>query len=242
MKNILIWSRWAVVATILLLGSAWAFEYVAQWLLRLHGQTMLADIRSLKVGQSTSADAHRLLRKWGRWGEIQTSCHGDTCQHLVVARHTLPSMVHGNPYEGANNSLPMLIDLTGLRSAAVSAGFSEQNGVVTEKGFSEDVDLPARDWYVREGAYVPDLLVSANAVSKFRDYERESYVGASHPSRIARSMKGPWGLIVKFIPDESSSEQSALMDFRFSCITQFFPCQSEREVLPEGWQMVRQQQ
>jgi hypothetical protein len=51
-------------------------------------------------------------------------------------------------------------------------------------------------------------------------------------------MKGPYGVMVRFKPDESPAEQAALMDFHLSCITKFFHCHSEREILSEGWQML----
>jgi hypothetical protein len=199
---------------------------------------MLVAVKSLKVGQTTSAEAQSLFRKWGRWGEIQTYCREDTCQYFVRIWHILPAVFRADPEEKGRYWLPTVIDRVGLRSAAVGAGFTEERGVVTAKEFWEEVGLPVREWYVRGGAYVSDLVVSADEVSKFRDDEEEIYLRPSHPFRIARNMKGPYGVMVKFKPDEAPAEKAALMDFHFSCITKFSPCHSEREILPEGWQML----
>jgi hypothetical protein len=239
MKKVLIWSRRLLALLLVLLGAAWIFADASQWLLRWRAEGMLADIQSLKVNQSTSAQGQSLLRKWSHWGEIQTYCREGTCQHFVILRHILPTILQGNPDRNAINCLPILIDFIGLRSAGVGAGFSEENGVVTEKGFSEMVHVPVRDWYLRGDAYVPDLVVSANEVHKFGDHE-EYYVRPSQPFRLARYMKGPYGVIVKFKPEESTSEQAALMNFQFSCITQLVPCRSERDILPEGWQLLQE--
>ncbi len=224
----------------LLISVAWILGEASQWMFRWRAERMLAGVQSLKVNQSSSAEGQSLLLKWSHLGEVQTYCHDDACSHFVIVRHVLPKILQGNSDENTNNSLPMLIDLIGLRSAVVGAGFSEKYGVVTEKGFSEDVYLPVRNWFARGGAYVPDLVVSANEVSKFHDFEEEYYVGPSHPFRMAHYMKGPYGVIVKFKPDETMPEQAALMNFQFSCITQFFPCRSEREILPEGWQLLQE--
>jgi hypothetical protein len=97
-------------------------------------------------------------------------------------------MLQGNPDKKVPRWLPTVIDIIGLRSAAVGAGFTEEHGVVTEKGFSVEVGLPVREWFNRGGAYVPELAVSADEVSKFRDIEEKFYVRPSHPSRIARYM------------------------------------------------------
>jgi len=240
MKIVLLWFRRLVAAVLLLLGAAWIFAEGLQWLLRWRAEKLLADVQSLQVNHSTSAEVQALLNKWSRWGETQTSCREDTCEYFLTMRHFLPTVLRGNADEEANNWLPMLTDLIGLRSAIAGAGFSAEHGVVTAKGFSLMVHLPVRDWFLRGGAYVPDLAVSSSEVSKFRDYEDKYYVRQSHPSRMARSMKGPYGMLINFKPEESAAEKAALMNFQFSCLTQFFPCRSEREILPEGWQMLEE--
>jgi hypothetical protein len=55
---------------------------------------------------------------------------------------------------------------------------------------------------------------------------------------MAQHLKGY--LQITFSPDEDPAEQSALMDFRFSCITQFRPCETEAEFLPEGASMLQE--
>ncbi|MGD0096558.1 MAG: hypothetical protein ABSB60_08685 [Terracidiphilus sp.] len=45
-------------------------------------------------------------------------------------------------------------------------------------------------------------------------------------------------MMVKFKTDEILAEKSALMEFQFLCITQLFPCRSEREILPADWLML----
>jgi len=55
---------------------------------------------------------------------------------------------------------------------------------------------------------------------------------------MAQHLKGY--LQVSFSPNEDPSEQSALMDFRFACLTQLRPCETEAEILPEGARMLQE--
>jgi hypothetical protein len=150
-------------------------------------------------------------------------------------------MLRGDPSDGALNLLPRTVDHLGLRSEGVGIGLTTEHGVVTRREFGEIVGLPVEDWYLRDGAYVPELDVWSGEAVKFRDFDQR-YVSPAHPFRIVRNQKGPYGVLVAFRPEESSSEQSALMNFQFSCLTQFSSCRSECDILREGWQMLKDQQ
>ena len=114
------------------------------------------------------------------------------------------------------------------------AGVNTENGVIVQRSYAEEVQLPVRDWYLRGGAYVPSLAVSAGENDRFRSPRDLENINPSHPFRNAWRYKGPYGLGVAFTTQETKSERDRLMDFRFSCITQFVPCGNEREILPEG--------
>jgi len=240
-------SRWLrrVVATLMcLLCIAWVLAEASQWLLRWEAQRLLEDLMSIQVGHSTLAEAQSNLARWRKWGTVVEGCHGgddSTCYFYVTLRSRLPQIFRGNPEDGGHNWLPRIIDFVGLRYSAVGAGVSSEHDVVTSKSYSEEVDLPMRDWYLRGGAYVPSLAVSSSEVIQFREYEQR-LAALSHPFRIARREKGPYGLDVKFLLGESKPERAKLMDFRFSCITQFFPCSNEGEILLSGAQLLDQEE
>lgn len=148
-------------------------------------------------------------------------------------------MFRGDPNEESKSWLLTTMDHIGLRSAQVGGGFNLEHGVVTQKWFSEEVSLPVREWFVSGGAYVPTIASTSIEAAGFNETDLQR-VNPSHSSRIAHDIKSGFGLIVKFKPDETIPEQAALMDFHFSCITKFFPCRSERDILPEGWQLLQE--
>lgn len=241
MRQVLRWSHRVLPGLISLLIVAWAVGEVLQWRMRWRAEKLLDDVRSLQVNRSTDAEARALLQKWSKWGPVQTYCYEGDCNSYVVLKRWMPQFLQKKPVGQAPHWLVSLIDLTGLRDSGFIVGFNTKKGLVTGTGFTESIGLPVRDWYSRDGAYVPDLMVFSGEATEFHDHEREAYVRPSHPHRIARRMKGPYGVSVKFTPEETPAEKAALMDFRFNCVTQFIPCRDESEILPEGVRLLDQQ-
>jgi hypothetical protein len=236
MNAVVKWLRQLLLTVLILLCAAWASGEGAQWLLRWRAQRLLTDIRSLEVNRSGWSDAQAVIKKWGRSGTSTGSCTSEACNYRIDLVQTIPPMLVGHPDENANNSLPRLMDHIGLRSAAARAGFTVEYGVVTSKWFGEQVTLPIRDW-TQPSDYVPYLSVSSGEISKFRGCAGGDAV---HPHRVVQNTGLDLG--VTFSPEEDSSEKAALMDFRFSCITQFRPCEKEGEILPEGANLLQEQE
>lgn len=209
----------------------------AQLLLRWRGQKLLAEIRTLHAGRSTWADVQPIMREWDSWSAPKGACSEEACTYQIDVIQTLPPFLLGDPNGGAKNWIPRIVDHTGLRSAAVRAGFEIQRGVVATRWFGVQVTPPVRDWGVPDG-YVPYLSVSSAESSQFHEHN----VGQKllHPNRLAQN-KAAY-IAVTFAPEEEPAEQSALMNFSFSCITRLTPCESEGQILPEALVIWQEQQ
>ena len=234
------WLRRTITVFLCLLAAGWLCEEAAQWLLRWQGKRLLAEVKSLQVGGS-SANVETLVSSWSKRGTVESGCQGEhqqTCYYFVTIRHLLPSAFRGDPDRPHRYWIAGLIDHTGLRSSAIGAGIQTENGVISQKSFSEDVDLPVRDWYLRGGAYVPTLTVSSTEKSDFRNFWWREQVNAQHPFRYAHRFKGPYGVNVSFTVNEAADKREKLLDFRFSCITTYLPCRNEREILEEGTRLL----
>jgi hypothetical protein len=125
-----------------------------------------------------------------------------------------------------------------LRNAAVLAGLRYKSGVVTGKSFSVEVMLPFRDWWTHK-AFIPDLAVSSNEDLDFTQTELE-HVVPTHPYRVVRRIKSPYGLRIHFMPQEPAAQKSQYMDFRLSCVTQFSPCHRESDIFPAASELANQ--
>jgi hypothetical protein len=233
MHSLLQRSRQLLLALLFILCIAWVFGEGAQWLLRWRAEKLLADIRALQINRSTSSDAQQLMHNWAQWATPKPGCNPDDCTVQISLIQTLPPILVAS--SGTHNWLPRLTDSIGLRSVAARAGLTVEHGVVTSKYFGEQTTLPVRDLASTDG-FIPYLSVSSAETSHFREIVGDSKL--AHPNRMAQHLKGY--LQVSFSPDEDPSEQSALMNFQFSCITRFRPCESEAEILPEGARMLQE--
>lgn len=229
-------SRQFVLAILVLLAAAWTSGEAAQWLVRWRAERLLADIRSLEVNRSQWSDVQPVMHRWGQWSTLPGPCTAQACNYRINFEQTLPPMLVGTPGGDQKNWLAIAIDRIGLRSVAVHAGFTVQRGVLTAKWFGEQVTPPVQDWASSTG-YIPYLSVLSGESLSFH-----SNLGDPpklHPNRMVQPINNY--IVVSFTPDETPSEKAALMDFQLTCITQFSPCLSERDILPEGWRMLQEQ-
>jgi hypothetical protein len=231
------WPRQILLILVLLLLAAWSSSYYAQWSVRWRGQHLLADVRSLNVNQSHWSDAQALIKKWGAYGSSPTACSEDACVYRITIVQVLPQFLIGYPDQGVHNWLPRLADRLGLRSAAVRAGFSVQHGIVMSKWFAEQVSLPVRAWGPQRGNYIPDLAISSGEFIAFPDV---APIVPAHPYLRVRDWHGPYGITVQTLPQEDAAERAKLMDFTTSCITQFSPCLTQSQILPEATRVLQQ--
>jgi len=236
MNSILQRSRQIALTFLLLLCVAWAFGEAAQQLLRHRGERLLADIRSLDVNHATWSDASPIMQKWSRWGSAKADCSETACDYRIDIVQTLPPLLVGSPDAAARNWLPRMMDHVGLRSAAARAGIVIEHGVVTSKYFGEQVTLPLHDWSATDD-YIPYLSVASTETSHFHEHTAGQTL--LHPNRTAQHVKTY--LDLTFSPEEDPSEQSALVSFRFNCITQFRPCEHESDILPEALRILHDQ-
>jgi hypothetical protein len=225
--------RQLLLALLLILCAAWISGEAFQWLLRWRAVRLLADIQTLQVNRSTWPDAQRIAEKWAQWGNPKPGCSAEACTVQFNLIQTLPPFLVGSPDAGARNVLPRIVDHAGLRSAAARAGFTVEHGIVTARWFGEQVTLPVREWGSPNG-YIPYLSASSEQTSHFREIAGDSRL--LHPNRMIQHKESYVQLT--YSPSEDPAEQSALMGFRFSCLTQLRPCESVGDLLPEGQRML----
>jgi hypothetical protein len=229
-------TRQILLTVLFVLGVSWISGEAAQLLLRWRANKLLADIRTLHAGHSTWSDVQHIMQQWNRWSATNGACSEQSCTYQVDLIQTLPPSLIGNPNGSAKNWLARLTDHIGLRSSAVRAGFTVERGIVTTRWFGEQVTPPVRDWRV-PADYVPYLSASSAEISQFHEHNAGQKL--LHPNRLAQN-KASY-IAITFSPHEDPAEQSALMDFSFSCITRLSPCENEGEILPEALRMWQEQ-
>lgn len=225
------------VVVFFLLGLIWLVMEARQWLFRLRAEALLADIKSLELNRSSWSDAQKLMTRWGRWGGWYGSCNSEDCSYSVQIYH-LPLIYPAFVFEEGPHIGARILQLVGLRSAAVSARFHVVHGIVTNKGFGYSVALPVSQWITPGGGlwlkerigstYWPTLDVAFREAAKLGDSIPYSITMHPNHSLIHRRTI----LEVHFTPEDAPEEQAALMDMRFDCITRWTACSNRGELLP----------
>lgn len=212
---------------------------IRQWLFRIRAETLLADIKSLNVNRSSWSDAQRFMARWGTWGQWDGNCDKQNCSYSVTIYH-LPLVYPAFVFKEGPHLSARILELLGLRSAAVTARFDLEHGVITNKGFGMSVALPVSKWiapgdsfWLKEkngSAYWPTLDVASFEGIKLRGATPFQIVRHPNHGFIQRRTI----LEASFTPAETPAEQAALMDFHFGCITRWAACSSVEELLPKA--------
>ena len=137
----------------------------------MRAERLFADFRSLQINGSSS-DAQSLLRKWDQHGSVTKNCDGDVCGTDLSLSLVMPALLHGQVDGGARNILPAMTDFLGFRNEGVSVDFTTQHGVITQKAFGMNVELPVVEWIRWDKPYFPDLAVWSSETLNFSDGEK----------------------------------------------------------------------
>lgn len=240
MKRIPLWTARIFILVFGALFLVWSYAEIAQWRFRRQAEHLLAYMKTVQLG-SSAAETIARLNKWKNSAEVIQRCTENPqsiCYYDIIIRHYFPTYLQESADDRSWNIPLRVIDIFGIRQSAVSLNLKYEDGVIRERGYSVLVGLPVKDWYAQDHAYIPDLLVSAFEETQFRSSIFRERATPGHPFRMARHMKGNYGLEAAFTSQESPAEQARLLDFHFSCITRFFPCQSTKEILPEAYALL----
>ena len=231
-------SRWWYVILLVLIAS-WLGLEVSQWLFRTRAERLLADIKSLQVNHSSWSDAQTLMFRWGKWGGWYGSCTPEDCRYSITVRHF--SLIYpGFVFEEGPHLGARILESLGLRSAGVSATFHVVHGIVTEKGFGMSAALPVSNWITPNGGfwlkdeigstYWPSIDVASFEGAKLRGATPFTIGRNPYRGFVQRRIL----LEASFTPEEAPTEQAALMDFHFDCITRWKGCTNRAQILPQA--------
>lgn len=219
----------AAVAVLALVAVLAAYVQIQQRILRWRAERLLADIRDIQMGKSTWADAQRLMTRWGAWGAYEGSCTAKRCDYHIEMDDSLSTLlIH---YQWLGESYGWL----GGRGAAVVGGFVVRDGIVWGRSFEMQLDVRGLD-----GGYYYTLMARATSVSRFSDgptgwiiRHPEYYVGMPGACEDCAS------IYARFTPFADPVVVRGLMtDINLDCLTRYFPCTKEADVMPATWKQV----
>ena len=232
---------------------AFAAVQIQQWTLRWRAERLLAEMHSIRLYQSTWADAQRLMHRWGAWGHYDGACTAASCKYEIW----MSSIAFYDPLVPRHAWLDWLLthdrlnlySWLGGRGSAFTASFTVHDGTIWREGVSFGAGVSRRK-IRRENDF--DLSLSVGAVSRQQlqtTLENPSpYLGGAdalvgHPYyKVWR----PGGCMINceigavyFSTHTPPAEIERLTSYNLSCMTRYTPCARIEDLLPaaEEWHL-----
>ncbi|HZZ38590.1 MAG TPA: hypothetical protein VFE06_05620 [Acidobacteriaceae bacterium] len=243
-------NRVVVLAPLALSLIAFCFVQLQEHLLRDRAERLLADFQSIRLHQSTWADAQALMNRWGAWGHYDGQCTSTDCDYTITLSDAVTDAANQVHSDRAWWWLRWIIrsyELLGGKGALLRIRFLVQDGTVWRSYVGLRLDVPPQTLN-KDDDYGYWIGVSAKASDSLHqryDPVHHRPVGpwvlgtddqlAEHPNYKAGRPGGCeiclWAQVT-FTPAISPEELERLTDYNLSCITRFHRCVNLPDVLP----------
>jgi hypothetical protein len=201
--------------------------HVDHYFLRRDAERLLLDLKSLEMRKSTYRDARRVIDQWYDDVHQEGACAPYWCDVQI----SLGGFFERHPFFFASRPHAVyLYQLLGGRPAEIRGFIRVRNNIVWGKGIgayvaSDFIREPNGGWLFftligRAGSGSPGVIV------------------APHPEYRVGQPGGCTGCTegyVTFTPYANPADVARLMDINFSCITRWYPCKTQADILPTAW-------
>jgi hypothetical protein len=230
------------LAALALLLVAFAFVQIEQHLLRHRAERLLADFQSIRLHQSTWADAQTLMTRWGAWGHYDGQCTASDCGYIIKLADPI-SRISDHIQSGTGERLfrpaVQLYEFLGGKPGWLTVDFLVQDGVIWRSSIGLLLDVPPRTYQKDDGGY--SLMFQARASDTLRQKPHGHWVLgtddqlADHPDYKEGRPGGCEICLseeVTFTPYISSAQLKQVTSYDLSCFTRFRHCLNLPDVLP----------
>jgi hypothetical protein len=231
------------LSALALLLVAFAFVQIEQRLLRHRAERLLADFRSIRLHQSTWADAQVLMTRWGAWGHYDGQCTASDCAYTIMLADPISRIsnhIKSDTGWRLIHRAAQFYEFFGGKPGWLTVSFLVQDGVIWRSSVGLLLDVPPHT-YEKDDDYGYSLILSARASDSLRRKpDGPSVLGsddqlADHPNYKAGRPGGCEICLmakVTFTPYISSSELKEITSYNLSCLTNFHYCLNLPDVLP----------
>jgi hypothetical protein len=222
---------------------------IQQRMLRWRAERLMADMHQIRLYQTTWADAHRLMHRWGAWGHYDGSCTAASCKYEIRIDN---APQHAWSLWLLRHDRLNLWEWFGGRGSAVGASFTVHDGTIWREGSWIGVSVPRKRM---------KRVTYADTILNDDDFEWTLSVGAGSYQRLHRTL-GEFGVFMGDSDDELAqhpyykvggpdgcmvlcqtaiayysthtppAEIERLTSYNFPCFTRFNPCTYIQDLLP----------
>jgi hypothetical protein len=239
------WNRLLRIAGVVVLALVVGlsiFVQIQQRILRWRAERLLADMRELQSHKSTWADAQKIMTKWGAWGSYEGACTAEECTGYIEIEDSLNTFIYSH-----YKQIPLLhllyypFSLIGEKWASVYATLRIKSGVVEESRYELRVSVFYGNSRVSTGGYDLIGITSQSAYGFGPNFRVDRLLHPEYWIGVTGGCEGCIKFMTQFTPLAEREKISELTDFNFSCITRWFSCTSEADIMPPAWRQYQKE-
>ncbi|WP_162601505.1 hypothetical protein [Occallatibacter savannae] len=221
-----------MISAVVMLAALSAAIYIGvqQHALRARAEHLLADVRGFQLHGGTVADAQRIADNWERFANVERKCDAQTCQ-IDIGVHDQIWV----PQNAFRRIAVWSYWAVGWHETTARATIEARNGTVDRTEFILMLDVPPYVSQVDRGGY--GLFGRAVQQEEFGPYQFWPQ-RKLHPTYFIGKPGGCEGcikLMTFSLPTTPPAKIEELTNFDLSCITRWFPCTTEADILPSAW-------
>jgi hypothetical protein len=235
--------RAAGLSALALLLVASAFVQIEQHLLRHRAERLLADFESIRLHQSTWADAQILMTRWGAWGHYLGQCTASDCAYTIKLADPVSRFSdHINSDTGRRLFRPAVhtYEFLGGKPGWLTVSFLVQDGLIWRSSVGLVLDVPPHT-YQRDDDYGYSLMLLARSSDSLHQKPHGNWVLgtddqlADHPYYKEGRPGGCEICLaaeVTYTPYIPPDQLKQITSYDLSCFTRFRHCLNLPDVLP----------
>jgi hypothetical protein len=211
--------------------------HVQERILCHRAESLLGDIRSLELRKASFADTQAVFQRWKRWATTAGECNEGHCDIRIALQDfplDLPEKYAWRMDWPRHASM-----LVWGHPAQVIGEISVENGIVWGKSFGVEVVAPPYSeagGLASTGEYT--VIASAESRSRFRSWEWDdgAYFHPNYSIVVPSACEVCVTAMAMFTPYADSRDVERLMQFNFSCLTQWKTCRMPVDIMPVAWE------
>jgi hypothetical protein len=234
--------RIAGVVVLALVAGLAVFVQIQQRILRWRAERLLADMRELQSHKSNWADAQKIMTRWGAWGSYESSCTQVECRYHIYLQDSVSSFLRKH---WEQIPFPRMLDyplaLIGEKGASASANFRIERGIVAESRYDLRVLVIFGNSRDSTGGYDLIGIESQSANGFGPNFITDRLLHPEYWIGVTGGCLGCIKFMTEFTPLAGREKISQLTDFNFSCITRWFSCTKEADIMPSAWKQYQEE-
>lgn len=226
--------RLAGIALLMLVLLAFALIQIQQRIFLHRAQRLLSDFHSIRLRQSTWADAQTLIRRWGAWGRYQGTCTEQDCVYTIRLQDPGLREIQSVKSDRVRNILTFCVPaygwlggrIGGLQiSFLVEDGFIRRDSIafmVADRQLLLELSARASQTLRRQFRHDPWILGDYDQLAQHPNYIE------GRPGGCTFCMSGE----VTFTPYAAPAEIRMLTSYDLSCLAFYRSCHTLPDMLP----------